>query len=232
MDAIVTTPSRASERVIDDDDRLLVADVTASPYRCICMLEMTAASGRRYSGTGWLVGPRLVLTAGHCVFFHDESRWASHIDVAVGRSRHGVLARAISSELLAPQQWLARGSDDHDYGGIILAQPLDVGYLSCGALEDSELLRRVVEVTGYPADRDHGERQFTHAREIIDLERTRLHYDIDTYAGQSGAPVWLVRGDTAVVVGIHTQSDGSLNSALRIDAGVLATIRAWKARAR
>ena len=73
------------ELIIGSDDRVLVTNNELYPWRCVCSLLITAQSGTMYLGTGWLVSPRVVLTAGHCVYMSDEGGWASQIEVIPGR---------------------------------------------------------------------------------------------------------------------------------------------------
>lgn len=73
------------EVVIGDDDRREVTVTKQYPWRCICSLLITAADGSNWIGTGWLVGPRVLLTAGHCVYIHTRGGWAEQIEVIPGR---------------------------------------------------------------------------------------------------------------------------------------------------
>jgi glutamyl endopeptidase len=62
-----------------------ILDTELAPWRMICALRMRGQSGAGALGTGWFIGPRTVLTAGHCVYstsFFDG--WASSIEVIPG----------------------------------------------------------------------------------------------------------------------------------------------------
>ena len=99
-----------------------------------------------------------------------------------------------------------------------------------GALSSAELRSMDANLSGYPADRDDASRQYYHARRILKATRTRLVYDIDTYGGQSGSPVWLDLGARGrVAVGIHTNGASGGNSATRINDEVFRNLRTWKA---
>src|SRR5262245_48931349 len=75
------------ESVLAQDDRVRILDTELPPWRMICALEMRGASGAGAIGTGWLAGPRTIITAGHCVhstrFFGG---WAREISVSPGRN--------------------------------------------------------------------------------------------------------------------------------------------------
>jgi glutamyl endopeptidase len=56
------------EVIIGADNRVRVFATTSYPWRAVCSLKITAKDNSKWIGTGWLVGPRTVITAGHCVF--------------------------------------------------------------------------------------------------------------------------------------------------------------------
>jgi V8-like Glu-specific endopeptidase len=56
------------ETVIGRDERVRILDTNLAPRRMICALRMRGPSGAGAIGTGWFIGPKTVLTAGHRVF--------------------------------------------------------------------------------------------------------------------------------------------------------------------
>ena len=71
---LLPTPERSfpnaggsGERVCGIDERTLVTTTTVDPYKCVCRLSIQFPNGSSYIGTGALVGPRTVLTAGLAV---------------------------------------------------------------------------------------------------------------------------------------------------------------------
>jgi V8-like Glu-specific endopeptidase len=56
-----------------------------------------------------------------------------------------------------------------------------------------------------------------------------LFHEIDTFHGQSGAPLWRVKENgVRQVVGIHVAGEGMENRATRINDEVFEEIKAWK----
>jgi len=236
-------PRRRSglESVLGQDDRVRILDTELPPWRMICALEMRGSSGAGAIGTGWLVGPKTVLTAGHCVhsgrFFGG---WAREIAVSPGRNGTAFpCGTATSTRFASLDAWVEREDPDFDVGCIHLDQPLGerLGWFALGALPPKDLEGYLVNVSGYPVDRGGGTEQYHHRNRVLRVSDRRLFYDVDTYGGQSGAPVWIHESPDAppLVVGIHAYGVSGTppayhleaNSAPRIIPEVLDRIRAW-----
>src|SRR6185436_3832447 len=75
--AVGPRPARPLRTPIGRDERTAIADMQVHPWRCVCSLNLPFG----YFGTGFLVGPRTVVTAGHCVHDAPLGGWASSIEV-------------------------------------------------------------------------------------------------------------------------------------------------------
>lgn len=230
------------EAVIGADDRVRVNATSRYPWCCICSLLITANTGTQYIGTGWLVSPRLVLTAGHCVFMADENGWASQIEVIPGRNgTDRPFGSAISRELRSVSGWTRDNNSDFDYGAIIL--PPDkrygeqLGWFGYSSKDDDYLKSVTLNLSGYPGDGGKAGQQvdgsqwynFRGVKEVMDRQ---ISYEIDTYGGQSGAPVWEMRADGGRYgVGIHTWGTSVANGATRITRDVFDNIVLWAGQA-
>ena len=236
----------AFESVIGTDERVRILDTDLSPWRMICALRMRGPTGAGAIGTGWFIGPKTVLTAGHCVFSnHFFGGWATSIEVIPGLLGSGPESEtrpygSITSESLSSiDRWTEQEDADFDMGCIHLSEPKgdEVGWFSLAALEPDELVGYLVNVSGYPGDRGAGQEQYHGSNRVLRATERRLFYEVDTYGGQSGAPVWIHKDDAAapLAVGIHaygvggTPSDLGIvaNSAPRIIREVLETLKGW-----
>lgn len=156
----------------DTRERVLIT--TRAPCRYICNLEYDVPGiGRRSICTGTLIGPRTVLTAGHCLSGLDPKR------MRVIPGRNGTLeplpATQAASFVIAPGY---SGATPTDYGVIHLADPIGkkVGYwtlkphrnpgdlvgtsiLSTGALS-TPAGKLKVHLSGYPADMPSAKKYF------------------------------------------------------------------------
>ena len=234
------------ESVIDRDDRVRILDTDLNPWRMICALRMRGPSGAGAIGTGWFIGPKTVLTAGHCVYsttFFDG--WASTIEVIPGLNGPGdgpetrPYGSVTSQRFSSIDRWTSQEDADFDIGCIHLDEPLgsQVGWFAVAALEPERLESFLVNVSGYPADRGAGAEQYHARNRVLRVAERRLFYEVDTYGGQSGAPVWIHEDDDAppLAIGVHAYGTGgtpsgfgiTANSAPRIIPEVLETLTGW-----
>lgn len=233
-------PVTGLETVIGQDDRQRVPDAAADPWKRICQLDLIGPRGT-FKGTGWLAGPATVITAGHCVHYPAFfGGWADRIVVAAGRTGDSFpFGRVESAHFSTLNVWIDGQAADHDIAAIHLSEPLGnrTGIFPVQQRDDADLVGRMVNVSGYPTDKELARAQYHHANRIMAVTPRRLFYEIDTVTGQSGAPVWAQ--DTAesppVCVGLHaygvpgTPIDLHItaNSAPRFDNAVLGILRDW-----
>jgi len=231
-------PSALESIVGPTDDRVRILDTDLAPWRMVCALRLRGDSGSAI-GTGWFVGPKTLLTAGHCVYStHFFGGWASEIEVSPGRNGSDFPFRTVKSHRFSSvDRWVEKEEPDFDIGCIHLEEPLgdEVGWFAVGSLLPDELQGFLVNVSGYPGDRGMGTEQYHHRNRVLQVTDRRVFYDVDTFGGQSGAPVWIHETDTAppLAVAIHAYGTGGsptgleANSAPRIIPEVLDRIRGW-----
>jgi V8-like Glu-specific endopeptidase len=230
-EALAVSPS-VIEVVIGPDDRVQINNTKAVPWQWICSLLMTAGDGSRWIGTGWLIGPRTVITAGHCVFMREHGGWVREIQVMPGRNAaDSSLGNVVANQFRSVRGWVEGQKRICDYGAIILPESspfgTQLGTFGYAMPADSVLAGLLVNISGYPGDKPPGT-QWYHSRTLTSVTPRTLVYDVDTAGGQSGAPVWWRQGDKRYVVGIHTNGATSGNSATRIVQAVHQNLTAWR----
>jgi glutamyl endopeptidase len=228
------------ESVIGPDDRIRVLDSETFPWRMVCSLKINGTVGGGI-GTGWFAGPKTIITAGHCVFHPSLGGWAKEIVVFPGRFESEIpfpknpayQKPIVSRRFSAVKGWTEDLNTDFDYAAIHIDDPVgtETGWFSIAVLENDALKDLLVNVAGYPADRDFGRNQYFCADKIEKVQSNRFFYAADTYGGQSGGPAWFQDdSDQPVVIGIHSYGVGgsfTLNSATRINDEIFNVLKSW-----
>jgi glutamyl endopeptidase len=231
------------ETVIGEDDRVKIGDTKNLPWRMIASLKLIPRPPltTTYIGTGWFIDSHTLLTAGHCVHSPtDFDGWIGSIEVSPGRDGSDFpYGTVTATRFSALQQWISSADPDYDIGCIQLSEPLGdtVGYFKIASLSDSDLTNALVNVSGYPGDLDDGRSQYFHANRVLRTSARRVYYDVDTYGGQSGSPVWVQSSATAEpeAIAVHAYGTGgtaasfgiTANSGPRLSADIVATVREW-----
>ena len=119
-----------------------------------------------------------------------------------------------------------------DYGAIILpplAPPLgtQVGFFGYGHFLDQDLGGTSPVLSGYPDNVPDGT-QWAERNLIRQVTPNRVFYDIFTFAGQSGSPVFFRNNNRDIACAIHNFGDIPLNSGVRINPQVVAQLNAWR----
>jgi glutamyl endopeptidase len=152
--------------LIGKDSRIRTKKTTAAPFRYICNLEYDFPKfGRRAMCTGTLIGPRTVLTAGHCIRGRDPKR------MRVIPGRDGTLEplpATQAAKFIIPNNYAPVSPTD--YGIIHLRDPIgkSIGYwsrthsrspgdsvgtsISAGSLPLRAGVLKI-NLSGYPADK-------------------------------------------------------------------------------
>ena len=220
----------SAEDVCGNDDRVQITNTTAIPYRWICQLIIRFPNGVSSRGTGWFIGPKTVMTAGHCVYSRGNGGWARSIEVIPGMngsirpygSQVGTTFRSVNA-------WVNNTDANFDYGAIILPNGdlgNRVGYFGFAALPDNGLQNLLLNNTGYAGDKPFGTTWFNAGR-VTSVTARKIFYMVDTYGGHSGSPVWRYLNGQRHAIGIHAYG-GCPNSATRIITEVYNNMLMWK----
>ena len=216
------------ESIIMTDDRVQIDDPAADPFRWVCSLVVTAANGTRWQGTGWLIGARTLVTAGHNVYMPRQGGWVRSVDVYLADVGGAQRLVGRAHYLHSVTGWVRDGRTEDDYGAITLRDPIDdAGHFGYAAYTDTTLSNLVVNVVGFPTDKPQGT-LWGHARLIGGVSPTTLTYENDTYGGMSGAPLIEWNGGDYLAVGIHNYGDYAGNVGTRITPTVFRNIAIWR----
>jgi protease YdgD len=196
----------------------------AWPWQAIGRVNIVDYVQRRFC-TGTLVGARLVLTAGHCLYNHRLGHWikAENVHFMAGQARDAVVGQSVAAELIIPPDLdIAGGTDPRlrsirselialDWALIVLKEALPVKPVPVRAIAPQAFAQEAaageVVRAGYG-----GFRQF-----LLSVNRGCAAAYSDRWArrmvsrcgfrrGESGSPLLLFRGEEAFVVGLATSA--------------------------
>lgn len=230
-EGFVEEAARAMEVILGTDDRVRITATTNVPWRRVCALRISFPSGSTYRGTGFLIGPRAVATAGHCVFLHDQGGWARQVEVIPGANGTArPYGQAVSTSLRSVAGWVNSKKPESDYGCIVLPPGAfggrSLGSFGCANFDAAKIVAQPAVLGGYPGDKPFAE-LWGMSRVIKTVTAKTLIYDIDSMGGQSGAPVYVMRAGQRYVVGIHNYGQATGNSATRVTEPVYQRLLAW-----
>jgi glutamyl endopeptidase len=218
------------ETVCGNDDRVRISPATSIPWRWNCQLIITMANGNASRCTGFFIGRRTVMTAGHCVFSHAAGGWARSIRVIPGKDGASEpFGSQTATSFRSVVGWVNNQDPEYDYGAIILPNTTlgsRVGFFGFASLSFFTLLGLLVNNAGYAGDKPFGTLWFNAGR-ITSVTSRRLFYMVDTFGGHSGSPIWMLSGGHRYVVGIHGYG-GCPNKAVRIIEPVFNNMLAWR----
>jgi V8-like Glu-specific endopeptidase len=218
---LAVSDTATPEAVFGDDDRVALANTASIPWRSICHLLIERQDGRSSFGTAWFAGPRLLITAGHCILAHSHGGWATNITVVPGSN--GAYPPPFGSFQAVAKEvhpaWRDQADERYDVGFLQLSDSVigsKLGWFGVSVIDDNQASELLVNIGGYPDDKKRGT-LWCNAGRITGTEPYFFRYMIDTHAGESGAPVfWYGQGGQRIAVAVHTYSEMSNNKGRRI----------------
>lgn len=228
---LIAEAASAIEVIIGTDDRVRIKQTTKVPWRRYCALRIEFPSGAAYRGTGFFIGERVLATAGHCVYMHDQGGWARRIEVIPAcNGSQRPFGSAFATSFKSTAGWIQNKTEAADYGAIFLPSGAfpgqRFGRFGLRAFATNKLLGLPAVLAGYPGDKLAYE-LWGMKRKIKAATALTLVYDHDTVGGVSGAPLYIKQGGERFVVGIHNYGRASGNSATRVTPAVIANFMKW-----
>ena len=237
-------PERGSSRtslgpltILGNDDRQLRLSTTSYPWRTHGAIRAPDADTSNCSGV--LVGPRHLLTAGHCI--HDGvSAWYPNRKVAPGMSGVGTEPNGLknSSWYFSVKGWFESKKRNFDYGMIVLEDLQSTASLGwygwwssnhSGGAWNFGYPKWNQTCAASPQPPNCNNYLYGDDGSIVTQNWGQLGYSMDMQGGQSGSPVYKYNGGDRRVIAINAYNAGSSgqNWGTRIRSAVSQNICKW-----
>lgn len=191
-------------QIVEDDETLLdVSFLERGVHQAaaVCRLEVAMSNGKKYQGTAFRIGPRLLLTNHHVLHdWEDSDKRAAAADAVFGYELD-LTGNVRDTTTFAADVSTVVGERDHDFAVIETVQPLPdtVPVVALGSVHGVAVDDRVIIVQhprGLP-------KKIALAHNLVRfVDDDVVQYWTDTDSGSSGAPVFNERWE---LVALHHQ---------------------------
>ncbi|PDZ00304.1 hypothetical protein COD89_30980 [Bacillus thuringiensis] len=207
-------------KVLGSDIRTQVTNTASYPNSAIVHLDGVLSNTGEYGCTGWMVGPKTLVTAAHCV-----NGGTTSMTVSPGKNGgSNPYGTAKISQVYISPNYINTENPGDDWAVININRNL--GDQTSWFGYNSGLPNGSITITGYPGDKSYGQ-MWTGVGSIEWSTGNIAYHNVDTFGGQSGAPVYDYRRE---VYAIHVGYDGNYNKnrAARITSEVINAIETIK----
>jgi V8-like Glu-specific endopeptidase len=221
--------------ILGSDNRQIRTATTSYPWRALVAILNPGSTTSRCSGT--LVGPRHVLTAGHCLF--KNGAWFPNQKSAPGMSGIGNFPNGLKNHqwYYISNGWLEDEDPDNDFGMLILedkSSTANLGWFGTQVQTSASTWNfgypgwwRTCAASPSPPQCSNFLYGDDGTAVMLPWDSYRLGHDMDTQPGQSGSPVYRYNGGDRRIIGVHTNGGSDFNLAKRLRGQTIDTICDW-----
>jgi V8-like Glu-specific endopeptidase len=201
------------QSIFGTDDRYQIFAGTTFPWRSVVKIGNNDGS---YLGSGAIISPYHVLTAGHVVHSGAGGNWFSTLQVTPGQTSQWErpYGTAEWTWVRSYTNWTNSSDWNWDWALITLDRRIGnfTGYMGTEWNGSQNYYDGVtVNLAGYPGDKAIGTMWGSNGpinHTMSGGNKFRYNGTLDTMPGHSGSPLWRFDGTNRYIVGVHTNGDG------------------------
>lgn len=179
----------------------VIEDTNEYPYKFICRIWATDTENEseHYIGTGFLVGPSMMLTAAHCVYDTHENKINNKFKLEIYpaysygyKMFEGKVLQCSSKKIYSSETWNKYHYDDFDWALVELSESFGnrYGYYGIVDYNNNGLLENLnVKMVGYPQKIKSGEDQYYLNGKIQEYYPRYFMTSNGCPEGMSGGPI-------------------------------------------
>ncbi len=193
-------------KVFGPDDREAVVDTTHYPWSAVGQV-LAYYDLRVLSGTGVMIGDRVVLTCAHIVRDSVLGTPRSVVFIPGKNGPSEPFGRFAAASISIRQEWLTGRDDRYDIALLDLGAAVGslTGHFDAASRPLSFFDGRVLRMAGYPSDLSPDGRLYKAVGEARRVDDGLVVHRIDGGHGQSGGPIWFDGpSGRSVVVAVYT----------------------------
>ncbi len=216
----VSLPTWEAEAIFGTDTRQIVPK-DQFPYSSIILLQVMFGQ-KLYRATGFLVKPDRIVTAAHCIYDPQTSRFADSVTARWYSSAQNNYQFTACTGSCCADEYLIDKQTANDWAILKLSAQIPLPLLSYADISTVPNINlHEAVIAGYPTQAQGSTTSDIWAATGLIRQipsSNLLTYTISTSSGQSGAPVIINHNQNYCAIGIHASSKSDQNQARAIDA--------------
>lgn len=216
-----------------------VPDTTVYPNNAVAYLAAYYADGQLGQCTGFFYSPTTIATVGHCLYNPQHGGWIKQIAVSPGLNSSGAVSGlCLAKSFYSAEGWVLRNDYNYDYGAVSLTDCVWTGaqpgsFTLAPPSHQNDTPPGPVTLVGYTGSLTPSRAQWSGTDAVLDYTQRTFRYNVQSYVGMSGGPVYVTGGScsSACVAGIQSlgYGPGSVgpSTAVRVTQANFADFNAW-----